>query len=105
EPTESQTRLADEMRAEIKRGWYIGDMASLAAYGSRRVAESRAEPELLVSLLLSRDKMHHSVGWWRNAEYEFCIHASMAALTRELAASHDRKRRLMAGPGLNATPR
>jgi hypothetical protein len=23
--------------------------------------------------------MHHSVGWWRNAEYEFCWHLSMAA--------------------------
>lgn len=24
--------------------------------------------------------MHHSVGWWRNAEYEYCYHLSLSAL-------------------------
>ena len=23
--------------------------------------------------------MHHSVGWWRNAEYEYCWHLSISA--------------------------
>jgi hypothetical protein len=32
-----------------------------------------------VRLLLTRDRMHHSVGWWRNAEYEFCWHLSISA--------------------------
>lgn len=99
EPTPAQATIARAMRREADRGWYIGTAETLDAYGSRRVLQSRAEPELLISLLLTKDKMHHSVGWWRNAEYEYCIHASMSSLTSEDAAKHDRKLRLMAGTG------
>lgn len=34
-------------------------------------------------LLLTRDRMHHSVGWWRNAEYEYCWHLSISAWASE----------------------
>jgi hypothetical protein len=101
EPTSKQRAIAGEMRAEASRGWYIGTMETLQAFGARRVVDSRAEPELVVSILLTKDKMHHSVGWWRNAEYEYCIHASMAALTAEDAEAHNRKIRLLSGTGFN----
>jgi hypothetical protein len=88
EPSAGQITTGRNMRREADRGWYIGDLETLQRYGSRRVVDSIAEPELVVSILLTKDKMHHSVGWWRNAEYEFCVHASMAALTREDAEKH-----------------
>lgn len=69
--------VARQMRAKARRGWYIGDEASLEKYGARRVLRAHSTPELALSLTLSRDRMHHSVGWWRNAEYEFCWHLSM----------------------------
>lgn len=72
-------QLAGRMRLFALRGWYIGDPESLVEYGARAAVQGVTEPELTVSLLLSRDRMHHSVGWWRNAEYEYCWHLSIAA--------------------------
>ncbi len=77
--------VARQMRAFARRGWYLGDEASLARFGARRLVRGATEPELVLSLTLSRDRMHHSVGWWRNAEYEYCWHLSMAAKVREAA--------------------
>lgn len=80
EPLDEHRQLVRTMGAECLRGWYTGDLESLAAYGSNRVVPSRVEPdELLVRLQLTRDRMHHSVGWWRNAEYEYCWHLSISA--------------------------
>jgi hypothetical protein len=69
------------MRARARRGWYLGDMETLQRFAVREVVRCVTEPELTISLLVSRDKMHHSVGWWRNAEYEYCWHVSLS--TRE----------------------
>lgn len=67
------------------RGWYTGDEWSLKTNGSASVVPSRVAPdELYVRLQLSRDRMHHSVGWWRNAEYEYCWHLSISARTLEV---------------------
>lgn len=74
--------VAQSMLRAANRGWYIGDMPSLRAYAQRRDVTGRTEPELAVRLLLSKDKMHHSVGWWRNAEYEYCWHLSISAWDR-----------------------
>jgi hypothetical protein len=70
--------LAMRMRRKAEKGWYTGDMRSLQLNSARAVVFAVTEPELAVSLSLSRDKMHHSVGWWRNADYEYCWHLSMA---------------------------
>lgn len=72
-------KLAGRLRRHALSGWYTGDKASLDAFGGRDVVRAATEPELWVSLLFSRDKMHHSVGWWRNAEYEYCWHLSISA--------------------------
>jgi hypothetical protein len=71
--------IARAMRFKARRGWYTGDEASLQAFGARQITPAATEPELTMSLTLSRDRMHHSVGWWRNAEYEYCWHLSVAA--------------------------
>lgn len=61
-------------------GWYTGDLPSLYNYGATEDLPSRTAPhEVWVRLLLTRDRMHHSVGWWRNAEYEYCWHLSISS--------------------------
>ena len=75
-------RMASSMLEAANRGWYTGDPASLTRFGQRRDLIARTEPELGIRLLLSKDRMHHSVGWWRNAEYEYCWHLSISAWER-----------------------
>lgn len=66
----------------VARGWYIGDMESIIRTRAWRDVAGVTEPELQVVLQLTRDRMHHSVGWWRNAEYEYCWHLSMSVRDR-----------------------
>ena len=81
DPTREHDAIARQMRAKARTrtGWLIGDTPSLEAFGAKRFTVARTTPELIVCLLLSRDRMHHSVGWWRNAEYEYCWHLSISA--------------------------
>lgn len=79
EPRKQHRMIAAQMRARARRGWYIGDMETLQRYGAFRDTQGVTEPDLTIRLLLTRDKMHHSVGWWRNADYEYCWHLSMSA--------------------------
>jgi len=69
--------VARRLYRRAMRGWYTGDERSLRRYAGK--ADVRPSPELWIRLLFSRDRMHHSVGWWRNAEYEYCWHLSMSA--------------------------
>ena len=80
--------MARSMIAQANRGWYIGDMESLRRFAQRRDVVARTNPELMIRLLLTKDKMHHSVGWWRNAEYEFCWHLSISAWERARGKRH-----------------
>jgi hypothetical protein len=82
DPTAEHLSIARQMRAKVRKGWYLGTAETLERYGARRFATARTTPELSIQLLLSRDKMHHSVGWWRNAEYEYCLHLSISARER-----------------------
>lgn len=80
EPLPEHQALVERCYARALTGWYVGDMASLSRYGATADLPSRTEPEeVWVRLLFSRDRMHHSVGWWRNAEYEYCWHLSLSA--------------------------
>lgn len=72
--------LVRAMAAKALRGWYHGTLETLEAFGATEDLPSRTNPEeVWVRLLLTRDRMHHSVGWWRNAEYEYCWHLSISA--------------------------
>lgn len=82
EATAQHVAVAREMRFRCRSGWYVGDMPSLERFGAKRWVTARTTPELIVCLQLSRDKMHHSVGWWRNADYEYCWHLSISARDR-----------------------
>lgn len=88
EVTREHRRLAGRMRRKALAGWYVGDERSLELFGARHLTGGATDPELLISLLLSRDKMHHSVGWWRNAEYEYCWHLSVSAKPIEELGPH-----------------
>lgn len=89
EITPEHRAVVGRMRRVALSGWYCGDMDSLIAFGAREVIPAATEPELAVSLTLSRDRMHHSVGWWRNAEYEYCWHLSLATKVLEARDGDD----------------
>jgi hypothetical protein len=40
-------------------------------------------------VLYTRDVGHHSNGWWKNPDYERCLHLSMSFLDRETGAAMD----------------
>jgi hypothetical protein len=82
EPTREHLSIARQMRAKARKGWNVGSAASIEAYGAKRFTVAATTPELVVCLLLTRDRMHHSSGWWRNAEYEYCWHLSLSARDR-----------------------
>jgi hypothetical protein len=83
EVSEQDRRLARAMIRRANRGWYLGTAESLKAFGQRQdVSPGRTDDEIALIFLLSKDRMHHSVGWWRNAEYEYCWHLSMSAWDR-----------------------
>lgn len=85
EPTAAHRALVGAAYRKIVQGWYVGDLPSLRRYGFGDEIPSRTEPEeLWLALRFSRDRMHHSVGWWRNAEYEYCYHLSISARERSL---------------------
>jgi hypothetical protein len=83
EVSEADQCLATSMLTQANRGWYTGDVTSLKRFAVRRDLIARTELGLGIRLLLSKDRMHHSVGWWRNAEYEYCWHLSVSAWDRD----------------------
>jgi hypothetical protein len=79
EPLPAHVALVEAAYRKATTGWYTGDQASLLRYGYSALIPSRIAPDdVWTSLIFSRDRMHHSVGWWRNAEYEYCLHLSLA---------------------------
>jgi hypothetical protein len=53
------------------------------------VADSLTEPGRKTSILLTFDQGTHASGWWRNSEYDRCLHLSL---------THPPDRRLIADP-------
>lgn len=88
EISEQDRRLTKAMLRQANRDWYTGDEVSLVRFSARRDLVARTERELEIRLLLTKDRMHHSVGWWRNAEYEYCWHLSISAWDRSRLGRH-----------------
>jgi hypothetical protein len=82
EPTSEHLTNARQMRAKARKGWFNGTRATLEAFSAKRLTVARTTPELIVCVLLSRDRAHHGCGWFRNAEYEYCWHLSLSARDR-----------------------
>ncbi len=36
------------------------------------------EPDVLIGIVLSFDVGHHACGWWKNADYDRCLHLSLS---------------------------
>lgn len=90
DPTPEHLSIARQMRAKARRGWVDGTLATLERFQAKRWVTAITAPELTVCLLLTRDRMHHGSGWWRNAEYEYCWHLSLSARDRlAIAAQQD----------------
>lgn len=83
EVSDVHRELVRRMTRKAERGWYTGDMKSLRRYAAFAEPPGALNPELTIKLQLSKDRMHHSVGWWRNAEYEYCWHLSISAWESE----------------------
>lgn len=77
--SDAHRELCRRMAEKAFRGWYVGTMETLERNRAFALVPGATEPELEIRLQLTRDKMHHSVGWWRNAEYEYCWHLSISA--------------------------
>jgi hypothetical protein len=87
DPSRKHLQLGKQMRTETQSGWYTGDQASLERHCARRFVPGATEPELMIQLLLTKDRMHHSVGWWKNAEFEYCVHLSVSGRDRLMHAN------------------
>ena len=48
---------------------------------TRRVIQAVTDHDVSVSLIASVDEGAHASGWWRNSEYDRCLHLSMCGLT------------------------
>lgn len=80
EITDAHRELARRLWLKADRGWYLGSDETLRRFAAKVDIPSATNPdELGIRLLFTKDKMHHSVGWWRNAEYEYCWHLSISA--------------------------
>lgn len=81
EISDSDYKLTRRLMLQGNRGWFTGDRESFS-YSAMEDVIGRTCPELAIRLWFSKDKAHHSVGWWRNAEYEYCLHLSLSAWDR-----------------------
>lgn len=77
--SDAHRELCRRMAVKAFKGWYIGTEETLLRNRAFAQVPAVTEPELAIRLQLTKDRMHHSVGWWRNAEYEYCWHLSISA--------------------------
>jgi hypothetical protein len=107
DPTREHLSIARQMRANARRnGWFEGrSRTQMATVASRRWTRAATTPELVVCLLLTRDRGAHTAGWWRNAECEFCWHLSVSARERAAYAAAEASRTPGAEVAYEAVPR
>lgn len=83
--------LADEMAAIAGR---LRRRASRGAFDGRTTHENmqylqdvrRLHPRTGTQMIFTRDTGHHASGWFRNPEYERCLHLSLSPIGRLLEA-------------------
>jgi hypothetical protein len=85
-------RLASQLRRTLTSGVWDGQTPT--AYFAR----CRAVNALLgVVAIFTRDRGHHTSGWWKNPDYERCQHLSLSFFDPETGESRPRDRKLTAG--------
>lgn len=66
-------------KLRAQRGTYDGrqDSRNMRIIGQCRHLYS-IDPEVSARLIYTRDVGHHSSGWWKNPQYERCLHLSIS---------------------------
>jgi hypothetical protein len=59
----------------LKHPWYGQSMISSRHY---LIADSLTEPGRETAIILTYDVGYHSSGWWKNSDYDKCLHLSVA---------------------------
>ncbi len=71
--------------------WGIADMKAPSAQSQAYMDKQRLiDWQLGVLVLLTRDTGHHSCGWWKNPDYEACLHLSLSFFE---PSNHRRRRK------------
>lgn len=77
-------RLVKRARKRAAAGTYNGQYTpanrALIEHCTHRFAHN---PEIAASLVYTRDQGMHSSGWWKNPDYERCLHLSLAFVDRQ----------------------
>ena len=71
--TLSMIRFADHRRDVAGQGVWEGDQGMTPYF-----ARCRDEHETGTRVIFSRDTGHHTSGWWKNPDYERCLHLSLS---------------------------
>lgn len=71
--------LVSFAKLRAKRGIYEGRADKATMQLIRRCSHLYSiNPEVSARLIYSRDRGHHSNGWWKNPDYERCLHLSIS---------------------------
>lgn len=87
--------VADKMGRRARHGVYRGHVSTP---GARDYFEScrRYDRRTGTFLIFTRDAGHHTSGWWKNPDYEHCLHLSLSFFDAETGAPRDRDVKLSA---------
>lgn len=101
-------KRTDQIDREHAMAALAADMKRVAAYGryNGRVDTpeaqrymtrcTRVHRETGTRLLYTRDYGHHTSGWWKNPDYEYCVHLSLSFVDPETGANRARDQALSA---------
>jgi hypothetical protein len=81
-------------KLRAQRGVYDGRVDARSARLLRQCAHLYSiEPDRSARLIYTRDAGHHSSGWWKNPDYERCLHLSISFCVNptDAALPFDRK--------------
>lgn len=70
-------RLAWRCRERARAGWFDGTLAG-QRYVRRCTHLLEIDPERCAQVIYTRDRGHHTSGWWKNPDYELCQHLSLS---------------------------
>lgn len=92
--TEKWTRenVAGYLKRKANVGTYDGRM-TLAAQIYTDECKAAYRPDGII-LLFTRDTGHHTSGWWKNPDYERCLHLSLSFRDPETGAVRPKDKKL-----------
>lgn len=97
EPSKDMVRVAADMRMRAAASSTYNGLPTMENHAliqrCRRVVAHN--PELLASLIFTRDEGMHACGWWKNPDYERCYHLSLSfrgPRGERVQQQHDRAR-------------